>query len=79
MILSEHHVRKAPIDSLTPLPASSGQILSFKTLAAIISISFWVSFGPTAAKTNMPFPIVDINLLSIVTEADVTRCIIAKH
>lgn len=55
-------------------PLSSGHNFNFKTLDAMDSTSLWVSSGATAAKTKTPFPIEEINRVSIVTEADATLC-----
>lgn len=51
------------------------------TLFAMVSISFSVSPGATAAKTRTPRPIEETSSFSTVTDPDRTRCSIAavKH
>jgi hypothetical protein len=56
----------------TVRPVSSGHIFSLRTFVAMTSASFRVSLGATAAKTNTPLLIEDINCLSTLTEAEAT-------
>jgi hypothetical protein len=56
---------------------SSSQNFVFKILPAMDSMSFSVSSLETAARTSRPLPMEDISWPSTVTEADLTRCIIA--
>lgn len=54
-------------------PESSSQSLILRILVAMLSHSFSVSPGATAARTRIPLPIEDTIVLSTVTEADNTR------
>lgn len=58
---------------------SSGHNLAFSTLAAMMSTSFSVSSLPTPANTRTPWPIDEMSWLSMVTDADLTRCKTAIH
>jgi hypothetical protein len=54
-------------------PSASSQNFALRILDAMDSASFVVSSLPIAAKTRRPFPMLEINWPSIVTEADLTR------
>ena len=74
-----HSSRYPSTTGLTRPPDSSSHIFILSTLAASESASFSVSPGATAAKTRTPLPMDEMTSLSTVTDADSTRCRIARH